>query len=161
MLPSCYYVHDFTGKQLRSFSNFNLNRFLISVCQQMIWLMLLPHLVTGDCYFTLSNVIDWNLYIRITSLFYFNFLFSLSLYVALNCQFLLFSLQLFWLHKCFSCKFLPVWPSCLFDMHILLELWRIVLIASCEDVYKLYMCQIDSPYVADAQIFQPFFLIVK
>ena len=48
----------FTGKQLRSVSNFTLNRFLIFVCQQMIWLMLLPHLVTGNCYhyFNLSNV---------------------------------------------------------------------------------------------------------
>lgn len=51
--PLFLVIHGF-HKQPASFSfSFNLNRFLISVYQQTIWLMLLPHLAIGNCYFTL------------------------------------------------------------------------------------------------------------
>jgi len=120
----------FSSMKLCSVSKLTLHRFLIFVCQQMIWLMLLPHLVTGNCYFTLSNVMAWNLYIGIMILFILQFLICSFIICCTKLSIYFSSLQLFWLYKCFSCKFLSAWPSCLFDMHILLELRRTVLIAS-------------------------------
>lgn len=101
--PLFLVVHGF-HKQAASFSfSFNLNRFLISVYQQTIWLMLLPHLAIGNCYFTLL-MLCYKLQFQFL-IFYF-ILCCTNLSYFFPFFLFLFSLQLFWLYKCFSSKYL-------------------------------------------------------